>query len=164
MTLAATVFADLEHELASTRTMLSRVPAAHLDYSPHPKSWSLRKLATHLTDMPNYGLITITTSELAFDGTRPPTPELHTAEEFVALFDSHVTAFRAALAAATDEALQATWTATFGGQVVMAMPRVAVLRNMVVNHMIHHRAQLSIYYRLLDVPLPPLYGPTADER
>lgn len=118
--LATTVLADLDHETASTRSMLQRIPAAHLDFAPHEKNWTLR--------------------------------------------DERLAGFKAALAAASDADLQVKWTATVGEQVVMSMPRIAVLRGMVLNHMIHHRAPLSICCRLLDVPLPGLYGPSADER
>jgi uncharacterized damage-inducible protein DinB len=162
--LATTVLADLDHEMASTRTMLQRIPAAHLDFTPHEKSWTLRKLATHLTDFPLWGQVTVQTTTLDFAAPQPPKPTLDTAEAFVALWDERLAGFKAALAAASDADLQVTWTATVGEQVVMSMPRIAVLRGMVLNHMIHHRAQLSIYYRLLDVPLPGLYGPSADER
>jgi uncharacterized damage-inducible protein DinB len=161
--MAKTVLADLDHEMASTRTMLARIPAAHLDFTPHEKSWTLRKLATHLTDFPLWGQVTLQSTTLDFAAPQPPKPTLDTAEAFVALWDERMTGFKAALDAASDADLQVNWQATVGEQVVMSMPRIAVLRGMVLNHMIHHRAQLSIYYRLLNVPLPGLYGPSADE-
>jgi len=164
MTLIPTVLADLDHELAQTRRLLERIPEAHLDYTPHPKSWPLRSLATHVVNLAQWGVITITTTGIDFLAPSPPHPVLNRAVEFTALWDAHVAAFRQVLATASDEALQATWTATAGEAVAFAMPRIAVLRGMVLNHLIHHRAQLTVYYRLLDVPLPPLYGPTADER
>lgn len=161
--IATTVLADLDHELASTRKMLARIPAAHLDFTPHEKSWTLRKLATHLLDFPLWGQVTLQTTTLDFGAPQPPKPVLSTADDFVALWDERVVAFRAALDEASDADLQVTWTATVGDQVVMSMPRIAVLRGMVINHMIHHRAQLSIYFRMVGVPLPGLYGPSADE-
>jgi len=115
-------------------------------------------------NLAQWGVITITTTGIDFLAPSPPHPVLNRAVEFTALWDAHVAAFRQVLATASDEALQATWTATAGEAVAFAMPRIAVLRGMVLNHLIHHRAQLTVYYRLLDVPLPPLYGPTADER
>ncbi len=163
--LAQTALADLEHEVTNTRRMLERVPEAHLDFSPHKKSWPLGKLANHLTDFPFWGTITIQTSVLDFAEPFPPQPpQPTTAAGFVAQLDERMVTFREALANATDEQLMETWTMKNGDTVIMAMPRVAVLRNMVISHMIHHRAQLSIYFRLLDVPLIGLYGPSADEQ
>ncbi len=93
-----------------------------------------------------------------------PKYETKTAADYVKVWDDVSQQFRDALAKATDEQLQQMWSATYGGNTIMQMPRIAMLRSMVLNHMIHHRAQLSMYYRLVDVPLPPLYGPSADER
>lgn len=155
---------DLEHEFASTRRMLERLPDDRLDFSPHPKSWALGKLATHLLDPPLWAQMTCTTTGLDFDAPMPPKAVPSTTGEFLRLWDERVAECRATLATMSEEALQVMWQATAGGHVVMRMPRIAVLRSMVLNHMIHHRAQLSIYYRLLDVPMPGLYGPSADER
>ncbi len=162
--IAEAALADLDHEIGLTRRMLERVPAAHLDFTPHKKSWTLQKLANHLTDFGMWGEMTLTTEVLDFAHPMPPGPPAPTtAEGFVAQFDERMARFKAALAAASDEQMMGTWTMRNGETVIMAMPRVAVLRGMVVNHMIHHRAQLTIYYRLLDVPVPGLYGPSADE-
>ncbi|MBU6367378.1 MAG: DinB family protein [Gemmatimonadetes bacterium] len=155
---------DLSHELANSRRMLERVPAEQLAWRPHAKSFTLGQLADHLCDMPMYGTITLTTATLDFAALPPRDPHPETVDGFLAKWDGRVAAYREALEAATDAQLQENWTATMGERVVMAMPRLAMLRGMVMNHMIHHRAQLSIYYRLLDVPLPGMYGPTADER
>jgi uncharacterized damage-inducible protein DinB len=162
--LVQTALADLDHELASTRRMLERVPADQLEFTPHAKSWTLGKLVMHLLDFPAWGSVTLTTTELAFDAPQPALERPTDAAGFVALWDERVAAFKAQLATATDEGLQEMWQATHGGHVVLRMPRLAVIRGMIISHMIHHRAQLSIYYRLLDVPMPGLYGPSADER
>ena len=165
MSLAHTALADLEHEMANTRKMLERVPEAHLDFTPHEKSWPLSKLANHLTDFGMWGAMTISTTELDFAQPQPPrAPTPTTAAGFVAQFDAGLDGFRKTLAAVTDEQLMETWTMRSGAHVIMAMPRIAVLRGMVISHMIHHRAQLTIYYRLLGVPVPALYGPSADEQ
>ena len=165
MSLAHTALADLEHEMANTRKMLERIPEAHLDFTPHEKSWTLSKLANHLTDFGMFGAVTITTSELDFAQPQPPrAPTPTTAAGFVAQFDAELDGLRKALAAVTDEQLMETWTMRSGAHVISAMPRLAVLRGMVISHMIHHRAQLTIYYRLLGVPVPALYGPSADEQ
>lgn len=162
--IAQGALADLDHEIAGTRNMLERVPEAQLSFTPHAKSWPLQKLADHLTDFGTWGVMTLATDVLDFAAPMPPRPTAPTtAAAFVAQFDSRMAEFKALLAVATDEQLMQTWTMKNGDAVIMAMPRIAVLRNMIVNHMIHHRAQLTIYYRLLDVPVPGLYGPSADE-
>jgi CTP:molybdopterin cytidylyltransferase MocA/uncharacterized damage-inducible protein DinB len=163
-TLLPTALMDLDQEFASTRRMLERIPDDRLDFSPHARSWPLGKLATHLLDPPLWAEITCTTTVLDFDAPMPPKAMPATTADFVRVWDERVAACRTTLAGLSDADLQVPWEARAGGQVVMRMPRIAVLRSMVINHMIHHRAQLSMYFRLLDVPLPGLYGPTADER
>lgn len=155
---------DLAPEFASTRRMFERLPIDQRDFTPHAKSWPLGKLAIHLLDPPLWGTVTCTTTELAFDAPAPGKVDPQSVAEFLEIWDARVAAFSDVLATMTDETLQQTWQATAGGHVVMSMPRIAVLRSMVLNHMIHHRAQLTMYYRLLDVPVPGLYGPSADER
>jgi uncharacterized damage-inducible protein DinB len=161
--LADSHLSDLEHEFESTRRMLERVPEAHLEFKPHEKSWPLRKMAKHVATLPSLGILALTTDGIALDGPMP-TFEIRTAADYVKVWDELSGKFREALAQSTDDQLQQVWTATFGGHPVLQMPRIAMLRNTVLNHLIHHRAQLSMYYRLVDVPLPPLYGPSADER
>ncbi len=164
-TTSQTALGDLDHEVAQTRRVLERVPADHLDFSPHAKSWPLGKLVNHLTDFPMWGTMTLQTPGIDIGAPFPPMPPTPTtAAGFVAQFDERMTVFRAALAEATDAQLMETWTMRNGEAVIMAMPRVAVLRGFIISHMIHHRAQLTIYYRLLDVPVPGLYGPSADEQ
>ncbi|MBL0941092.1 MAG: DinB family protein [Gemmatimonadaceae bacterium] len=162
--LVQTVLADLDHEFANTRTMLSRIPDSQLDFSPHPKSWPLGKLATHLLDFPFWGQTTIETTSLDFAAPAPAKHIPATTAEFLSTWDARVVAFKDVLAKVTDADLQIDWVGMAGSHEVLRMPRIAVLRSMVVNHMIHHRAQLSIYFRMLDVPLPGMYGPTADEK
>lgn len=163
-TLAQTALADLESEFASTRRMLERIPSDKLEFRPHEKSWTLGQLATHLLDFPQWGQVILTSTGMSFDDSGPPKTQPTNREEFLALWDERVAAFLPVLASVTDDAMQVVWTATAGGHPVIQMPRVAVMRGMVLNHMIHHRAQLSIYYRLTGVPMPGLYGPSADER
>ncbi len=164
MSLVQSALADLDHEMAQTRKMLERVPEAHLDFTPHPKSWPLQKLANHLTDFGLWGAVTITTSELDFAQPMPREAAPTTAAGFVAQFDARLADFKKALATVTDEQLGETWTLRMGAHVIMAEPKLSVLRTTVISHMIHHRAQLTIYYRLLGVPVPGLYGPSADEQ
>lgn len=163
--IAQSALADLAHEMANTRRMLALIPADKLDFTPHAKSWPLGKLANHITDFPWWGSVTLETSVLDFAVPFPPQPPMPTdAAGFVKQFDDRLALFNEALTKATDAQMMETWTMKNGDQVIMAMPRVAVLRGMVISHMIHHRAQLSIYFRMVGVPLPGLYGPSADEQ
>jgi uncharacterized damage-inducible protein DinB len=142
---------------------LERLPADQFAYKPHPKSMSLGELATHVAQMPHWGATTINTAELDLSaGFEQPKPQ--STEELLGLFDAGAESFRASLAKASDEDLMQTWTLKGAeGKVFLAMPRLAVLRGMVINHMAHHRGQLTVYMRLLDIPVPSIYGPTADE-
>ncbi len=154
---------ELEHEAAQTRRVLALVPADHADFKPHPKSFSLGKLAAHVADMHNWIAVTVNTTELDFaEGYE--VPPFTTTAELTSRFDTIVEEGKAALAATNDQALGETWTLRAGEQVFLAMPRVQCLRTMVFNHIVHHRAQLIVYLRLLDVPVPGLYGPSADEQ
>jgi uncharacterized damage-inducible protein DinB len=163
-TLAQMVLLDLDQEFSGTRRMLERMPAQQLEYTPHAKSWPLGKLAIHLLDPPLWGTVTCTTTTLAFDGPMPDKVHPTSAAEYLQIWDERVAQFKEVLAGMTDEALHVTWEATMGGHVIMSMPRFVVLRTVVMNHMIHHRAQLTMYYRMLDIPVPGLYGPSADEK
>lgn len=164
--LAAVALGDLVRECATTRRVLERAPLAeHAAWRPHARSMSLGDLCAHLANIPNWGVVTLATEGLDFAGPMPPrAPIPTTAEELVAVWDDQVSKFTAALDAADDAALGTTWTARSGEHVAFAMPRSAVLRQLVVSHMIHHRAQLAVYLRLLDVPVPAIYGNSADER
>lgn len=164
-TLATTVLADLDHEIENTRKALSRIPADHLQFAPHEKSWPLQSLAAHITQLGEWGVITLTTDVLDFAAPQPPRPPApESAEAFVALFDERMAAFQAELATVSDAQLLETWTLKMGEQVLLEMSRIGVLRGMVLNHLIHHRAQLTMYLRLLDIPVPGMYGPSADEK
>lgn len=156
---------EFDHEMATTRTLLARVPDDRGDWKPHAKSMSVGELAMHIGEVPTW--LTMTLLQDEFD-TNPPggtpyrTPAFQGAGKLVEMFDANVKASREALARATDEQFMQGWSLKSGGTVHMSMPRVAVVRSFVLNHLIHHRGQLSVYLRLLDVPLPSIYGPTAD--
>jgi len=158
---------ECEHEMATTRLLLERVPAEHAGWKPHPKSVSLRELASHVADTRFWVQPTIQAE--SFD-TAPPegepyrTPPFTSREEAIQRFDRNVTKAWGAISGTDDAKLMAPWSLKRGGQTVFTMPRVAVLRTFLLNHIIHHRGQLTIYLRLKDVPLPGIYGPTADER
>lgn len=156
---------DLPHEAEGTRRVLASVPAEHLEFKPHPKSWPLKTLAKHVAGFSEWGVMTLASDGLDLAAPMPPEGDPpKSGAEFVALFDKNMEQFQKLLAEATDDQLMATWTLKMGDHELMAMPRIGVLRNMVVSHMIHHRAQLTMYLRLLDVPMPGLYGPSADEQ
>ena len=156
---------ELDHELGLTRQLVALLPAARSDWRPHPKSMKLGILALHLTDTLKWGVDTLTTVELDFSpiGAPPwqPTPFISVAATLEAL-DRNGAALNAALAACPDEALFVPWSLKQGGKTLFTLPRIAVLRSMIFNHHIHHRGQLTVYLRLLDVALPGTYGPSAD--
>ncbi|MBW3569935.1 MAG: DinB family protein [Gemmatimonadetes bacterium] len=154
---------DLNHEMNTTRRLLERVPDAHLDWKPHGKSMTLGGLALHVATLPSW--MTHTLQNDFFDivsVTRNAPPS--GVQQILDAFEATSRALRQALDEAGDEALMRPWQLRRGEQVLMTMPRAAMLRGFGLNHIIHHRAQLSVYLRLLDVPLPPMYGPTADEQ
>ena len=153
---------DLATELANTRTTLERVPEDKFDYKPHPKSFSLVELANHVAEIPGWGPFTINQDGMEFDGMQPP-PRPRSVQDILDKFDKSAADLTAAVQGADEATLQGTWTATMKGQPVISATKAELLRGMIINHMIHHRAQLTVYLRMLDVPVPALYGPSADE-
>lgn len=167
MAISDALLPEFNHEMATTRKFFERLPEDKLDFKPHEKSMPLGRLAGHIAEMAGWGTTTLETEQLDFapPGAPPFQPLLATSrEQLLRKFDKNVEAFRAALPKASDEHLGKSWTLLSGGKVFLTMPRIAVLRSMVLNHIIHHRAQLGVYYRMNNVPLPSSYGPSADER
>jgi uncharacterized damage-inducible protein DinB len=165
MSLAQTLLPEFDHEAAVTRTVLERVPEARADWQPHPKARSLGQLAIHLASIPAWAILTL--REPSFDvsppGGAPFVPETwQSLARTLAVFDEKTFKARAALAAASDLELAQPWTLKKGGEKIFTSPRGAVLRSFVLSHAVHHRAQLGVYLRMLDVPVPAMYGPTAD--
>ena len=157
---------EFDHEMANTRKTLERCPTEKFDFKPHPKSFAMGALATHIADTPHWAVEII--DKPSFDvapAGAPPFREapLKTREEVLERFDRNVSAARAAIAKASDEDLKQPWSLLAGGQNIFTLPRVAVWRFMIVSHVIHHRAQLGVYLRLNDIPVPALSGPSADE-
>ena len=162
MSIAQSLLSEFDHEMANTRKTLERVPENKLDYKPDPKSMSMGVLSSHIAEMVGWLPSMMQGPELDI----PPgfKPFLATSrKELLDTFDKNVTGSRAALAAAGDQALMQDWSLKFGGNAMFTMPRIAVYRSMIMNHVIHHRAQLTVYYRLNGIPVPALYGPSADE-
>ncbi len=166
MAITKALLPEFDYEMANTRKTLERVPDEKLDWKPHEKSMSMGSLATHLANLPTWASRSINSDnfDMAPGGGPPPkaTPAGST-EEVLAIFDKNVADARAAIAGASDEFLVTSWSLLSGGHTVMTLPRVAVLRSFIMNHIIHHRGQLSVYLRLNDIPVPALYGPSADE-
>ena len=162
MPIADTLLPEFDHEMSVTRKLLERVPEEKFDWKPHPKSMSLGGLATHVANIPYWGLVTLTQSELDVAGS-PTLEPAATRAELLAAFDQRVAETRAALAGRGDGELMSPWALKRGTQTIFAMPKAAVWRSFVLNHLVHHRGQLSVYLRLNDVPVPSMYGPSADE-
>jgi uncharacterized damage-inducible protein DinB len=162
MSIAQMILPEFDQEMANTRKMLERVPDGKFEYKPHEKSMTLGRLAAHVAEVPSYATGTLRVERMDFTGEEKPFAPV-TRQELLDAFDKYVTEARAMLAAASDEELAKIWTLTFKGQHIFSMPRAAVLRTMVMSHLIHHRAQLGVYLRLCNVEIPGMYGPSADE-
>jgi len=162
MTLAEQFAAELTREAVTTRRVLERVPDAQLAWTPHQKSMTLGKLATHIAMIPRRVSDLIAQPEAEMP--RVPLPEGLSVAEIVAALDENVPYAAAKLTEWGDEALAAQWRMTREGKTLLEMPRAAMVRSVMLNHWYHHRGQLTVYLRMLDVPLPSVYGPTADEQ
>ena len=167
MSIAQSLLPEFDQEMANTRKVLERVPDAKWDWKPHSKSGTTGWLAGHVATIPDWLTFTLQTESLDYaplDGKNTYTPpKTENQAQSLAAFDKCRTDARAALASASDADLAKNWTLLAGGQEIFTMPRIACVRGMIMNHLIHHRAQLTVYLRLLDIPVPGLYGPSADE-
>lgn len=162
MPIAQMLLPEFDQEMSNTRRMLERVPDGRFSYRPHEKSMTLGRLAGHVSELPTYATHALRLERLDLTGEEKPfTPA--TRKEVLDAFDKFAAEARGLIAAASDEDLMKTWTLTFKGKQIFSMPRAAVLRSMVMSHLIHHRAQLGVYLRLNDVEIPGMYGPSADE-
>lgn len=166
MTIGQMMLAEFDEEMKNTRKTLERCPDDKWDWKPHEKSGTLGWLAGHVGTVPEWITMTINTRELDYAPVGGPSyepPKITNRKELLAAFDKGSAEARAALAAVSDEEIMKDWTLLAGGQKIFAMPRVACIRSMCLNHLIHHRAQLTVYFRLLNIAVPGLYGPSADE-
>ena len=153
---------EIDQEGATTRRVLERVPADRLSWKPHQKSMSLGHLALHVAQTP--GIISTWALKDVFEFSGPPPePEAKSAAQILAAHDESVKTAKDVLQKLGDEGLLREWEGKAGGNSIMKLPKVALFRAVVLNHWIHHRGQLSVYLRLLDVPVPSIYGPSADE-
>ena len=166
MTIAEILMQDFDHEMKATRTTLERIPEDNPEYKPHEKSMPMGRLAMHVATMPLFGFYILTTPGM--DLAKPTVPRADltftTREHMLTTFEQSAADARSALASSTDESLQTHWKFSFGDKVIVDAPRSTVYRSMFFNHLIHHRAQLGVYLRLNDVPVPATYGPSADDK
>ena len=162
MSISLSLLPEFDAEMSATRRLLERVPDGRNDWRPHEKSMPLGRLATHLAELPIWGVNSLQAEGVDIGNFTPVV--LATTVERLALFDKNASIARAALSGAADEDFAKPWSLLRGGKVMFTTTRGSTFRTFTLSHMIHHRAQLGVYLRLLDIPLPGTYGPTADER
>ncbi|WP_240609309.1 DinB family protein [Flavipsychrobacter stenotrophus] len=163
MALNQILIAELKHESANTRKMLERVPTEKNDWKPHEKSMKIGRLASHIAEIPTWITMMVTSNELDLVNMPAKPFVAESSEELLSVFDQKLEEAVTALGGATDEYLQTNWILRRGEHVIYDMPRAAFLRSLGYSHLYHHRGQLSVYLRLLDIPVPGMYGPTADD-
>ncbi len=163
MSLSGPFLQELHSEAVTTRRVLERVPESSLAWRPHPKSMSLGQLALHVATLPHQVSGFLADDVLDFSAAAGVPPAAHTHAELMAAFDDGIAAARDFLQAMNDERALASWTLKSGDTQLLSAPRIGVIRSLLFNHWYHHRGQLVVYLRLLDVPVPSVYGPTADE-
>jgi uncharacterized damage-inducible protein DinB len=161
MKLADSILMELDQEAQTTKRVLERIPEDKLAWKPHPKSFSLGQLALHIASVPA-GVTTIVMQD-SVEAPNFAQAEPKSRQEVLDTFSKSLESAKDNLKKMDDARLAATWSLTRGGKVVMSMPRAAFLRSVLLNHVYHHRGQLSVYLRILDVPVPSIYGPSADE-
>jgi uncharacterized damage-inducible protein DinB len=167
MGIGQSLLPEFDHEMVVTRKVLERVPEDKYNYKPHPKSMEMGRLASHVAEM--LGWVGSTFQSESFDfappGGEPMQPFVaKNNQELLAAFDKNCREAREVLEKASDESMMQTWTLLGGGKTIFSMPRLGVVRSMFMNHIVHHRGQLSVYLRLNEVPVPSIYGPSADEQ
>ena len=161
--IATALIAEMEHEAAVTRTVLERIPAEKFDWKPHDKSMPFGRLASHIAEMFGWTPPTLEHPDLDFSKMDYKPFEPGSTQELVEFLDKNVAEAIAALKTSPDERFMENWTMRNGEQVYFTMPKIAVMRSFVLNHIVHHRGQLSVYLRLNDIAVPSIYGPSADE-
>jgi len=164
MSIAQSLLSEYDHEMATTRKMLERFPEDKVEWRPHETSMPMGRLAGHVAEMPEWTIPTLQQDKLEMDPAKYTPNVAKSRTEVLKKFDETVKAGRAAIAGASDETMLKPWTFIAGGKPVFTMPKIAVLRSFVMNHMIHHRGQLAAYYRIAGVPVPSIYGPSLDDK
>lgn len=166
MAISEALFPEFDIEMANTRKTLERIPENKFGWKPHEKSMELGRLASHLAELPGWTEHTLTQDSIDLNppgGPQLQATNLSSRQEILDLFDKNVASARAAIAGAGDAEFMKSWSLLDGGKVLLTLPKAAVLRSFVMNHSIHHRAQLGVYLRLNNLPVPSIYGPSADE-
>lgn len=166
MSIGQSLLPEFDQEMQNTRKTLERVPDNKWSWKPHEKSGTLGWLAAHVGTVPEWIKVTLNTEELDYapvDGPSYEPPKIENRAQLLAAFDKGVAEARAAIEKANDADFAKNWTLLGGGQTIFTMPRIACIRSMCLNHLYHHRGQLTVYFRLLGVAVPGLYGPSADE-
>ena len=165
MSIAQSLLPEFDHEMATTRALLERVPETGASFRPHAKSTALGELAAHVVSLSGWATAILNRPELDLNPPGGPgftPPQMGSSAELLQRFDANVKHAREAIVATPDADMMVPWSLKNGGHAIFTMPRIAVFRMFMMNHLIHHRGQLSVYLRLNDVPLPSIYGPTAD--
>lgn len=155
---------DFDHEVASTRRILERIPENNPQWTPHEKSMPIGRLAVHTARLPEFCTMIMKKTELNLDAEKFPSFEFQSAAHLISELERTAAEARASVSCASDEELGHHWKLIFHGQVVIDAPRMVLFRTMFLNHLVHHRGQLTVYLRLLNIPVPGLYGPSADEK
>ncbi len=163
MTIAEILLLDYDAEIANTRRILERIPD-NAQWKPHDKSMPMGRLAVHVSRLPDFATMILTTDELQLANHKFPPMVFESTEKLLAELEKTSTEARKVLESATDEQLQTKWKLSWGDKVIADAPRAVLYRTMFLNHLVHHRGQLSVYLRLNEVPVPGLYGPSADEQ
>lgn len=162
MAIKDAVLPEFDHEMATTRKVIERVPDDKFNYKPHDRSMTMGALASHIADMPTWAVVGIAQDSIDLAGGFKPFQAASNAE-LLAAFDKNVSLARGTIAGTSDETFMKSWSLKRGDVTLMTLPKIAVVRSFVMNHVIHHRGQLSVYLRLNNVPVPSIYGPSADK-
>ncbi len=166
MAIRDAILPEFDHEMQTTRKVLERVPEDKPDWKPHETSMPIARLAGHIAEMVGFGAMTFQGDSFDFAPAGKPVMQptvMSSRKQLLEIFDKNVAATRAALSKASDEEMQKVWTLLNGGKTFFSMPRITAIRSMILNHIIHHRGQLSVYLRMNKVPVPSIYGPSGDE-
>lgn len=162
MTLNKSLFEELQRESISTKKILEKVPTEHLDWKPHEKSYKMGALAAHIGEITGWLDLMLNADELDFATMNYVPPVIKENADIIKVFEENFAKGKAVLEKATDESFNGTWRMRHGDHIIFDLPRAEVIRTWVFSHIVHHRAQLGVYLRLLNIPLPSTYGPTAD--
>jgi uncharacterized damage-inducible protein DinB len=163
MTIAEILLLDFDAEIAGTRRTLERIPANDPQWKPHEKSMPIGRLAMHVARLPQFCTRFLTTSELDMGKEKMPDLVFQSTDHLLSQLDQNAAEAKAHLAASSDDDLRKTWQLSYNGKILVDQPRMVLYRTMFLNHLVHHRAQLGVYLRLTNIPVPGLYGPSADE-